>query len=186
MNAGTSAPPWTVAVARVLADGVIYGVPLLLVMLWLWGDYRLRRAALRTCVVAALALGGGQLIGLAWPQPRPFMIGLGHSWISHAADPSFPSDHVTVFSAVGMSMLFDGQAVLGLIVLAAGACVAWARIYLGVHFPLDMVGAVALATATCMVVVPVWRRAGDRVTAVVQHAYRNVMALPIARGWVRA
>lgn len=185
INARANVAPWTITVARILANDVIYAVPLLLVTIWLGGDYCLRRAALRACVVAAMALGTGQLIGLAWPHPRPFMIGLGHAWIAHAADASFPSDHVTVFSAVALSMLLDGETVVGLTLLGAGASVAWARIYLGVHFPLDMVGAVALATATCAIVVAVWRRVGDRVTDVVQQAYRTVMALPIARGWVR-
>ena len=39
--------------------------------------------------------------------PTPFMAGLGPSFIPHAADSSFPSDHASIFSAVG-SMLVLG------------------------------------------------------------------------------
>jgi undecaprenyl-diphosphatase len=185
MNAGEGAAVWAVGISGVLASDLIYAIPVLLVTMWLWGDHRLRRAALRSCVVAGLALGAGLLVGIVWPHPRPFVIGLGHAWIPHAADASFPSDHVTLFSAVGLCMLVEGQSVLGLTLLAAGACVGWARIYLGVHFPLDIAGAVVLAAVTCAVVAPAWRRVGDRLTDQVQQVYRKVMMLPIARGWVR-
>ncbi|MEX8493621.1 phosphatase PAP2 family protein [Sphaerotilus sp.] len=60
----------------------------------------------------------------------------------HAPDASFPSDHGTVFSAVSLCLLLAGEWVWGLAVLMVGMGVAWARVYLGVHFPLDMLGAV--------------------------------------------
>lgn len=186
LNAGAGVATWRLAAAQFLADDVIYAVPLLLTAMWLWGDCRLRRAAVRACVVAAVALGMGQLIGIAWPHPRPFVVGLGHTWVAHAADASFPSDHVTVFSAVGMSLLFDGQVLLALPVLVLGMVVGWARVYLGVHFPFDIVGAAALAGLTWALLAPVWRRVGIPITDALQHVYRKAMALPIARGWLRA
>jgi membrane-associated phospholipid phosphatase len=44
-----------------------------------------------------------QAIGLVWQHPRPFMAGIGHAWISHATDSSFPSDHTTVSFGVALA-----------------------------------------------------------------------------------
>jgi len=91
---------------------------------------------------------------MVWQHPRPFMIGLGHTLIPHAADSSFPSDHATVLFAVSLTLLLGRATVPGLAVLLAGFCVAWARIFLGVHFPLDMIGAAAVAGIAYAAVTP--------------------------------
>ena len=184
LNADPGAAHWLLAVAAAIANELIYLIPIVLTAMWLWGDHRQRALALKACVVAALGLGAGQLIGFTWPHPRPFMIGLGHTWMPHAADASFPSDHLTVFSAVGICMALDGESALGIALLAMGLAVAWARIYLGVHFPLDMLGAAGVAAIVYMLITPAWRRLGASATRLVEKGYARVMAWPIARGWV--
>lgn len=82
------------------------------------------------------------------------MIGLGHTLIAQAPDASFPSDHGTVFSAVSLCLLLAGEWMWGLVVLMVGVCVAWSRVYLGVHFPLDMIGAVGVSLLSYMLVSP--------------------------------
>ena len=49
--------------------------------------------------------------------------------------------------------------------------VAWARIVLGVHFPLDILGSLVVAAGSNLVLSPVWRRAGPSVTAMAQRIY---------------
>ena len=113
------------------------------------------------------------------------MIGLGHTWLTHTADSSFPSDHMTVFVGVGISLLFGHKALQGAVTLAASLCVAWARVFLGLHFPLDMLGAVGVACFSYAVVSPIWRHTGNQVTEFIEKLYRNIMARPIAWGLVR-
>jgi undecaprenyl-diphosphatase len=43
-------------------------------------------------------------------------------------------------------------------VLLLGFCVAWARIYLGVHFPLDRGGSAAIALSVYVAISPLWHR----------------------------
>ncbi|MCR4298610.1 MAG: undecaprenyl-diphosphatase, partial [Gallionella sp.] len=69
--------------------------------------------------------------------------------------------------------------------LLLGVCVAWARIFLGVHFPLDMIGAVAVAGTVWLGISPVWRRVGNGLTAQAGVIYRALLARPIALGWIR-
>lgn len=156
-----------------------------MVVLWLWGNDAQRRLALKACLVALLGVGFNQIIGLFYQHPRPFMIDFGHIWLPHTADSSFPSDHMTVFVGIGMSLLFGRKALLGAVTLAAGLCVAWARVFLGVHFPLDMLGSVGVACFSYAVVSPIWRHAGNQVTECIEKLYRNIMARPIAWGLVR-
>jgi undecaprenyl-diphosphatase len=185
INADSATSQYSIAVATLVADDFIYFIPTLLVALWLRGDEAQRSMAIKACLVAALGVGVNQFIGLIWQHPRPFVIGLGHSWIPHVADSSFPSDHVTVFAGIAVTLLRDGAARLGLATVLIGLCVAWARIYLGVHFPFDMVGAIGVAIGCFAVRSPLWRRVGSLVTGTLEQIYRTLMSYPIATGWFR-
>ncbi|MFM0467681.1 phosphatase PAP2 family protein [Paraburkholderia strydomiana] len=184
INATPSAPVWLIDIARFIADDVIYLVPLLLVALWLAGGEDRRAAAVRVCCAVLVALGINQLIGLGWMHPRPFMIGLGHTFIEHAPDSSFPSDHVTVLASGALTLLLAGERRYGLSMLLAGLAVAWARVFVGVHFPLDMAGAVAVACIACALVAPLWRMSGAALTRGLITVYRKLLAWPIGRGWL--
>lgn len=186
LNADLSTAAWKLNIAAVTADYLIYAIPLLLVGLWFWGDESQRAVALKACVVAFVALGINQLLGIVLPHPRPLMMGLGHTFIPHANDSSFPSDHATVFAAIGLTLvLANSLSVAGWTILCLGACVAWARVFLGVHFPLDMAGAVVVVGAVWLGISPIWRRMGREWTGQAAGVYRAVMARPIARGWIR-
>ncbi len=185
INAGPAVPAWIVDGATLIANYLIYMIPILLLGMWLWGDEPRRSLALKACLVSLLAVGFNQIIGLAWQHPRPFMLGLGHTYLTHAPDSSFPSDHVTIFAGIGLSLLFSGAARLAFLFLTAGAAVAWARVFLGVHFPLDMLGAVGIACGAFAVVMPIWSKTGSTMTRLSEQLYRKVLARLISSGWIR-
>ncbi|MEW9581903.1 phosphatase PAP2 family protein [Paraburkholderia sp. DGU8] len=184
LNATPSTPAPLIGLARFIADYAIYLVPLALVAMWLSGDPRRRESALRACCVASLALGINQLIALVWPHPRPFMLGIGHTLLHHAPDSSFPSDHATIFASIALSFLVDGVRRYGVAMLLSGVGVAWARVFVGVHFPFDMAGAVAVAYVAFLLIAPLWRWFGESTTRALIAVYRKLLAWPIARGWL--
>ncbi|MHB1176432.1 MAG: undecaprenyl-diphosphatase [Sulfuriferula sp.] len=143
---------WTVTA---IAEWLIWLVPAGLTVLWLSGKLEDQRAAVKALVAGLIALGVNQLIAMLWFHPRPFMAGIGHTYLPHVADSSFPSDHVTLLLTVGLA-LWASDSIwarrLAGVLLAISPLVAWARIYLGVHFPLDMVGAFGVATGVLMLV----------------------------------
>lgn len=185
INGGNDTPTWVVQVASGIADDLIVLIPLLLLGFWLRGDHARRSMALKASLVTLISLGAGQVISALWPHPRPFMIGLGHTWATHVADASFPSDHMTVFAGIGLTLLFDGAAGWGLATMLTGLCVAWARVFLGLHFPLDMAGAVAVAGAVYAIVSLIWRKVGTPCTNLAEKMYRTLLARPIAAGLLR-
>jgi undecaprenyl-diphosphatase len=185
-NADPSAAAWKLKFAEAVANDLIFAIPLVLVAMWCWGGSAQRDTALKICAVALIALGANQVLALGFPHPRPFAIGLGHTFIPHANDSSFPSDHATVFAAMGITLLFESaRSALGWTVLFLGSWVAWARIYLGVHYPLDMIGALAVVATVCALIGPVWLRFGPRLVDGLEQLYRLVLSNPIQRGWIR-
>lgn len=185
MNAGTGTGAGLIGLASFIADALIYLIPLALVVIWLWQPQR-RQLALRACLVCCIALATGQLLAMFWPHPRPFMIGLGHTWIAHAADPSFPSDHGIVFASMACSLLLTGELLWGMATAVVGIAVAWSRIFLGVHFPLDMLGALVVSLFAFLLLLPAWARWGNPFIQAVEKLYRYLLAWPIAKGWIRA
>jgi undecaprenyl-diphosphatase len=186
LNANPDAEGVVLSLAAVVADDFIYVIPLVLLALWLWGGGRERGIALQAVAVTFVALGINQMLAILWPHPRPFMMGLGHTYIAHASDSSFPSDHATVFAGVGLTFVLAGcRVAIGWGVLLLGLCVAWARIYLGVHFPLDMVGAVAVALSVYVAISPLWHRFGAGLASWACAIYLRLLAWPIAKGWIR-
>lgn len=182
LNGTENSPVWLLAIVTSLADFLIFSVSVLLLVMWLWGSTDRRNTALKASLVAMIGVGANQVIGLIWPHPRPFMIGLGHAFIPHVADSSFPSDHATVLFGVAFTLLAARNLFLGTGILACGLLVAWARVFLGIHFPLDMVGGAGVAAITLGILTPVWNRAGVPVTASMERLYRRLFRKPIALG----
>jgi undecaprenyl-diphosphatase len=107
----------------------------------------------------------------------------------HAPDSSFPSDHATVMFTVALvlaSSLAPQARRLGALLLPTAAVVASARVFLGVHYPLDMVGAllVAALVAALFRAFPMVA-GGGALVPLIEAIYRRLLAAPIARGWLR-
>lgn len=148
LNASGQPNPATVLAATLAANQLVFVVVLLAACLWLFGPPERRGPLLAVGGATAVALGVNLLLGLLWFEPRPFMNGVGHTLLAHAPDNSFPSDHATFLWSVGLGLIVTGAApTAGWIVCAIGVIVAWARIYLGVHFPIDMVGSLLVGAA---------------------------------------
>lgn len=152
INASPGLGPLQLGLAMLLAQWVIYLVPLMLALAWVRGDRSARRDLLLIVLAAVLALGFAQIVARAWPQPRPFALHLGVQYLAHANDPGLPSDHVTVFWSVALAALASQKfALWSLPTLALGLVVGWSRVYLGVHFPFDIAAALPVALAGTVV-----------------------------------
>jgi undecaprenyl-diphosphatase len=83
-----------------------------------------------------------------------------------------------------LTLLLGGVTRYGVAILLSGLAVAWARVFVGVHYPLDMVGAVAVACLAFLLIEPLWRLGGAMVTRGLITVYRKLLAWPIGRGWL--
>lgn len=152
INASPGLSHQQVLLATLLANWLIVLVPIAMVVGWVRGDQVARLDLLQILLAVGLALGLAQVITHAWPQPRPFAMHLGTQYLAHSADPGLPSDHVTVLWSLALATLRSRKfALWGFPLLAIGLVVGWSRVYLGVHFPLDVAAALPVAWAATMV-----------------------------------
>jgi undecaprenyl-diphosphatase len=125
-----------------------------------------RRAPRRSGAVLATAAAGlgllvNQPISHAVDRVRPFVAHPAHAHllIARSHDPSFPSDHAT--GAFGLAFgvwLYDRT--LGGVLLVIAALVSFARVYVGTHYPGDVVAGalIGMAAAALIFLIPVTRR----------------------------
>jgi len=190
INAAADLSGWRLEGAIALAQGLVYLVPAVLLALWFAGGQPRRSAAVMALIAGDGALLANQLIALVGYRPRPFVAGIGHAFLQHVADSSFPSDHVTVLAATGFA-LWSARAALGrapgAVLLVAALAVGWARVYLGVHYPGDVIGALAVAGLALVATrCGAARSLCATLTSAGERLHRRLFAVPIARGWVRA
>ena len=76
---------------------------------------------------------------------------------------SFPSRHVFSMTTIALSWLYLGLSwspalVVGALLLASSAFMAWVRVRAGVHYARDVVAGAVLALAVCLVgyALPIW------------------------------
>jgi undecaprenyl-diphosphatase len=111
---------------------------------------------------ALVALGIGQIIGGAVDRARPYeTLTNVHLLVDRTTDFSFPSDHATAAGAVAVGLLFVNRR-WGIVASALAVLMAFTRVYVGAHYPGDVVAGLALggivAVAGWFSVVPVLRR----------------------------
>ncbi len=121
-----------------------------------------RATVLWIAIACLLAYGVNLLIEQFVFEPRPFVNHKVHVLITHAADSSFPSDHTAwSFAVVGMLVFafvpmfisrrdekgqsFDPSLlrkllVFMLVALAIACIIGFARVFVGVHYPGDVLG----------------------------------------------
>ena len=174
------------AIATFFAEYAIFALPVTIGFAWLRGSEHTRKVLLEATASGLAGLLINQVLGVAWQHPRPFVIGLGNTLISHAADSSFPSDHLTLLWAVAFNFLMHRSPRWAGIALALlGLPVAWARIYLGVHFPLDMIGAALVAVLSARVAFRGVRVYLPTAYSVALSIHRVLFRKLIQMGWVR-
>ncbi|EJK37092.1 phosphatase PAP2 family protein, partial [Klebsiella pneumoniae] len=100
-------------------------------------------------------------------------------------DDSFPSDHGTVSFTFALAFLFWHRLWSGALLMAIAAAIAWSRVYLGVHWPLDMVGGLLAGMCGCLGAALIWHTFGPALYHQLQRLYRLCFSLPIRKGWVR-
>lgn len=159
INADAGAQDWQVCLAVWLAEYliVLFFLGLLVYLLCRRRrDWRVWAVLLGSILLAAAT---AYLLREVWYHPRPFVLPLGTNFLEHGASSSFPSKHLTaaVSAAAALWQLpLPRAAAWAATLVAAG--VAWSRIYLGVHWPLDMAGALAVGTASAFVAARLVRR----------------------------
>ena len=172
--------PW---IGRGLSALESWSVPLLAVMtfaLWLFARPGASRKWKLACASAlassAVALLINQLIARLWDRTRPFVAHpSAHVWGPRSHDASFPSDHASAAFSIALAVfLFDRF--VGSLFLTAASVIAIGRVFIGVHYPSDVVAGCLIGFASALLVVRVLRPLIERVVRLVERVTDPLLA----------
>jgi undecaprenyl-diphosphatase len=116
------------------------------------GDRKWKLAAASGFLSAALAFVANFVIHSIWDRPRPYEThAISHPW-STSTDASFPSDHASLSLAIAFAVLaFDSAA--GAVLVVAAVIIAVGRVFIGAHYPGDILASLTVATAVAIIVI---------------------------------
>lgn len=135
----------------VIATDLIFVLVLAAASWWFWPGLR------GSGPLAALAAGAAVIVGQAFNLlighfiyvPRPFVAHQVLLLVQAARDSSFPSDHATAAFSIAATALLWRMPGRWLILIGA-VLIAIARVYVGAHYPLDVIVGAALGTLWAM------------------------------------
>ena len=189
INATPDSPMWLLKLATFTAKDLILIVPILSMIFWFWGSAGQMKARRQLVIKVTIAIAAGLLlswlIGKIYPHDRPFVSGIGYNFLHHKENYSFPSNHGTIIFTFALGFLFWHRLRSGIALLAIGMAIAWSRVYLGVHWPLDMVGGFLVALLSCAVTQLIWSGCGTFIYHRLHQLHRIVFATFIRKEWIR-
>ncbi|MGW0712430.1 phosphatase PAP2 family protein [Streptomyces sp. NPDC002643] len=156
------APAWFDRVMEFVGEYGLLGVMVLLILGCWWGVRRRgaedAASSVAALVWAPLAAGVAVLVNVPIrgfvERPRPFLDHDGlEVLVEGKTDYSFVSDHATLVMAMAVGLFVANRkfGMVGLVVAVLGGVI---RVYMGVHYPTDVVGGFALGTAVALLLSP--------------------------------
>jgi undecaprenyl-diphosphatase len=147
----------------------------------LWAAVKEKKALLQllfvSLIAVALADGSGHVLKDIIARQRPcnaltdinLLVGCGHSY-------SMPSNHATNAFAFAMTFFLLRKNIIGYVSLAAAALIALSRVYVGVHYPADVLAGALLGAGSAYAAILIYRW-GNRIYE--KRAYGEALGLSL-------
>lgn len=189
INATPNSTQWLLNFALFAAKDLIFIVPTLSIVLWLWGRKnrieQQRTLILKTNVALIYAFLIATCVSHILPYPRPFAVNYGSQFLQHTANAAYPSDHATIIFTFALAFFCWHRVWSGLCLFVMACAIAWARVYVGVHWPLDMLGGLLISALACLAAQLTWQFFGEKLSPYLIRLYRILFTSAIRKGWVR-
>ncbi|WP_211453380.1 DUF535 family protein [Collimonas antrihumi] len=145
--AGFIGIPFMLALA--IAEWGVYLVPTSLAALWISGSRTTRLLSLKAIVTTAAAVLASKAIALLWSAlaPTAWNDYLYQAQSAHCVSPNVT---IAIILATGLT-LWTAKTIkikwVGVLLVLLSVAVSWAKIFLGMHYPLDLFGAGLISLA---------------------------------------
>lgn len=143
---------WAIVVLLVIGGG-----------LWILarpgGSLRWKLATATAALAAVVGLIANVVLGKLWYHDRPFVTHPSQTvlLIHHAKDNGFPSEHATVAFSVAFAVLLFSRPV-GIFLLLLATAIGLDRIFVGVHYPSDILASCLVGLGSALLVGVLGRR----------------------------
>jgi len=164
---GSLAGAWALldsAMHLLLSNNLLKGVPFATAILLLWAAPRAerqeeeRQSVLAILLATMLALVMARVVQNGFESPRPLMVPelaamYPPSFHEYRLDlNSFPSDHMALYMTIALGV-YQLRRRLGIVLMAwAVGGVGFSRLYAGYHYPVDILGGMAIAAVSLALV----------------------------------
>lgn len=149
-----------------------FWIPVVILM-WVFGKAKEKKAALILVVVFIILIIVGLLLKQVYFRPRPFMTLSGITpLVPIDTDSSFPSGHALIVAGGAVIALLFLKKRYSIPLLIEAALVCYSRVYVGVHYPTDVLAGIflgagiALLTAYLLVDSAVFQRVFSEISGV--------------------
>lgn len=92
-----------------------------------------------------------ELIRFIWHRSRPFVDHQVNQLLEHSASGSFPSGHIVFLFALATAVYFFNKK-LGIAFLIISFLVGMARVFVGIHYPLDILGGIVIGILSVFII----------------------------------
>ncbi|WP_441366755.1 phosphatase PAP2 family protein [Acinetobacter lwoffii] len=176
---------WMINYASLIAHDLVYLFLLIFAIAWFRGSYEVKTGIIKAFIFTAITLLMSEVLSAILNTPRPFVIDVGRTLIEHASTGSFPSNHMSIFSGIAFAYYFSPQRDLGRILIWTAWLVAWSRVYVGVHFPIDMLGAFLMAITVNLAGLPLWWKYENQIMNFILGIHYWLFSPLIRMGWIK-
>ncbi|MFZ7812849.1 phosphatase PAP2 family protein [Acinetobacter lwoffii] len=185
LNVPDQASIWMINYASLIAHDLVYLFLLIFAIAWFRGSYEVKTGIIKAFIFTAITLLMSEVLSAVLNTPRPFVMDVGRTLIEHAPTDSFPSNHMSIFSGIAFAYYFSPQRDLGRILIWTAWLVAWSRVYVGVHFPIDMLGAFLMAIIVNLAGLPLWWKYENQIINFILGIHYWVFSPLIRMGWIK-
>lgn len=185
LNVPDQASIWIINYASLIAHDLVYLFLLIFAIAWFRGSYEVKTGIIKAFIFTAITLLMSEVLSAVLNTPRPFVMDVGRTLIEHAPTGSFPSNHMSIFSGIAFAYYFSPQRDLGRILIWTAWLVAWSRVYVGVHFPIDMLGAFLMAITVNLAGLPLWWKYENQIMNFILGIHYWLFSPLIRMGWIK-
>jgi undecaprenyl-diphosphatase len=125
---------------------------LVLLLMWFVGKEKDKYTVVYAAITAVIGLVINFVLGHIFFENRPFVTHHVNLLVQHAKDSSFPSDHATGTFSIALAILWRKHRKIGFSMLIFAVLTGISRVYVGNHYPMDVLASIAVAVVVSRLV----------------------------------
>ncbi|WDI78498.1 phosphatase PAP2 family protein [Candidatus Purcelliella pentastirinorum] len=132
------------------AKYIIYSIPVFIIYNWFFVNkfnvYFKHELVLKSMLGIIYSLFYSLIFGKIYPSNRPIFENFGYCYfVEHVLDQSYPSHHSSVAFTFSFILIKLRLFKCGMLFLLISFFISWSRIYLGLHWPIDILGSICIS-----------------------------------------